>query len=202
MKYFTRIFEFFLIIFCCFSFGLAPHAKAKSPTLSNSKELHSKFPQQMELEAYERHLGKKIVFHENPLFEQKIISGKLPRLEERLPLEPLVIIPNDTIGNYGGTLRGLSLSYESGTSEILSWRQANFVRFSDDNRTIVPNVAKSWKWNHDYSEITFNLRKGHLWSDGAPFTADDVLFYLNDIILNKELHKQTPTPCRDFGSNF
>ncbi len=53
------------------------------------------------------------------------------------------------------------------------------------------SIAQSMHQNEnqsiDYSEITFNLRKGHLWSDGAPFTADDVLFYLNDIILNKEL---------------
>jgi peptide/nickel transport system substrate-binding protein len=59
---------------------------------------------------------------------------------------------------------------------------------------VVPNVAKGWKWNDDYTEITFYLRKGHKWSDGEPFTADDVVFWANDIINNKDIHKQTPFP--------
>jgi peptide/nickel transport system substrate-binding protein len=41
----------------------------------------------------------------------------------------------------------------------------------------VPGVVKSWEWNQDATEIAFHLRKGHKWSDGAPFTADDVVFY-------------------------
>ena len=169
------------------------------PIVSNPKGLTTKYPQQLELAEYERYLGKKLALHENPLFRQKVTRSMLPLVKDRLPLEPLVVLPNNGIGKYGGALRGLALSYESGTSEILSWRQANFVRFSDDNRTIVPNIAKSWQWSKDHSQITFCLRKGHRWSDGAPFTADDVIFYLNDIILNKEIHKQTPTPWKNFG---
>ncbi|NOX35368.1 MAG: ABC transporter substrate-binding protein [Deltaproteobacteria bacterium] len=170
----------------------------KWPVVSDLKGLATKYPQQLELISYERYLGKKLTFHENPLFADKINRGVLPPVEKRLPLEPLVVIPNERIGKYGGTLNGLSISYESGTSEILSWRQVNFVRFSDDNRTIVPNIVKSWKWGLDYSKITFSLRKGHRWSDGVPFTADDVVFYINDIILNKDIHEDTPTPWRDF----
>ena len=51
---------------------------------------------------------------------------------------------------------------------LMAWRHANIVRFSDDVRTIVPNVAKSWKWNDDDTENTFALRKGHRWSVGDP----------------------------------
>ena len=168
------------------------------PTVSNPIGLTTKYPQQIELHDYERFLGRKIRFRENPLFYRKVETGVFPPVTRRLPAEPLVVLPNERIGKYGGTLNGLALSYESGTSEILSWRQANFVRFSDDNRTIVPNVVKSWKWNQNYSKITFFLRKGHRWSDGAPFTADDVVFYFNDIILNKKIHPDTPAPWRDF----
>ncbi len=164
------------------------------PVAAQPNGLSTKYPQQLELLEYERFLGKQVVLHENPLFHNKVSQGELPSVEYRLPSEPLVVLPNKENGKYGGTLNGLALSYESGTSEILSWRQANLVRFSDDNRTIVPNVAKSWEWNKDHSEITFFLRKGHRWSDGTPFTADDILFYLYDIILNKELHKHPPSP--------
>ncbi len=169
------------------------------PTVKSPAGVKTKYPFQVELLSFEKHLGKKLRFKGNPLFHEEVVSGFLKPVEKRLPKEPLVVFPNEQIGQYGGTLRGMALSYESGTSEILSWRQANFVRFSDDSRTIVPNVAKSWKWSGDYTSITFNLRKGHKWSDGAPFTADDVAFYLNDIILNKALHKNTPIPWRDFN---
>ena len=68
------------------------------------------------------------------------------------------------------------------------------VRYSDDMATVVPNVAQGWTWNDDNTEITFHLRKGHKWSDGKAFTADDVTFWANDIINNKEIHKETPFP--------
>ncbi|MCJ7684699.1 MAG: ABC transporter substrate-binding protein [Desulfobacteraceae bacterium] len=164
------------------------------PTVADPKGIKTEFPQQLELDKYEKQTGKKLTFNENPLFAEKVKKGELSPVEKRLPAEPLVVMPYDEIGKSGGKLRGICIAYESGTSEVMAWRQANMVRFSDDLRTIVPNVAKAWKWSSDYKEITFELRKGHRWSDGSPFTADDVVFYINDIILNKEIHKVTPAP--------
>jgi peptide/nickel transport system substrate-binding protein len=154
------------------------------------KGLKTEFLQQAELAEYEKYLGKKLTFSENPIHAKRVKAGELPTVAERLPDEPLVVIPYDTIGKYGGILRGSSIAYESGNSEILSWRQVNLVRLADDLSTIVPNVAKSWKWNDDFSEITFTLRKGHKWSNGDPFTADDFTFYMDDMIKNTELHKK------------
>lgn len=171
------------------------------PTVADPKGIKTEFPQQLELDKYEKQTGKKLTFNENPLFAEKVKKGELPAVEKRLPAEPLVVMPYNEIGKYGGKLRGICIAYESGTSEVMAWRQANIVRFSDDVRTIVPNVAKSWKWNDDYTEITFTLRKGHRWSDGAPFTTEDVVFYMNDIILNKEIHKATPSPWGGVGAS-
>ncbi len=142
-----------------------------------------------------------LTFNENPMFAEKVKNGELPPVEERLPEEPLVVTPYDGIGTYGGTLRGISISYESGTSEIMTWRHVNMIRYSEDLQTIVPDVAREWKWNDDYTEITFTLRKGHRWSDGAPFTADDVVFWMDDIILNKEIHKVTLSPWGSVGAS-
>jgi len=140
-------------------------------------------------------------FNENPMFAEKVKNGELPPVEERLPKEPFVVTTYDEIGTYGGTLRGISISYESGTSEIMSWRHVNMVRFDDDCSTIVPNVAKEWRWNDDFTEILFRLREGHRWSDGEPFTVDDVVFWMDDIILNEEIHKATPSPWGEVGAS-
>ncbi len=162
-------------------------------TVSHPQGIKTKFPQQLDLKDFEKQLGKKLALNENPLFTKQVSAGKLPPVTRRVPEDALVVLPYDNIGKYGGKLRGVALALESSTSEGMSWRQVSFVRISDDMTTIVPNVAKSWKWNKDYTEITFQLRKGHKWSDGEPFTADDVVFYINDIIKNKSLHKAVPS---------
>ncbi len=189
----TEIFFLFLLIFTSLA------TAEEWPTVTDSKGIKTEYPQQLELNEYEKQINKKIIFNENPMFTGSVNTGELPSVGLRLPVEPLVLMPYTNIGRYGGSLEGIAISYESGTSEILSWRQANLVRFNDDTRTIEPNVAKAWKWNEDFTEITFVLRKGHRWSDGAPFTTDDIVFYFNDIILNKEIHQDTPAPWGSMG---
>jgi peptide/nickel transport system substrate-binding protein len=164
------------------------------PSVADPKGIKTQFPQQAELGELERQLGRKIALAENPMFATRVKTGSLPPVDQRLPSEPLVLLPYEDCGKYGGTLRGLSRALESGTSEILSWRQVNLVRLSDDLSTIVPNVAKSWTWADDRRSITFVLRKGHRWSDGKPFTTDDVVFFFDDLIKNKDLHPTTPSP--------
>jgi peptide/nickel transport system substrate-binding protein len=41
-------------------------------------------------------------------------------------------------------------------------------------QSIVPDLATSWSWNEDGTELTFTLRRGVKWHDGKPFTAADV----------------------------
>src|SRR5215469_16214571 len=41
-------------------------------------------------------------------------------------------------------------------------------------RSIVPELATSWAWNEEGTELTFPLRQGVRWHDGKPFTAADV----------------------------
>ncbi|SVB90392.1 uncharacterized protein METZ01_LOCUS243246, partial [marine metagenome] len=148
-----------------------------------------KYPQQFELSEFEANAGCTLTFQGNPDIAKlnAQIRGNpssVPAVEDRLPSEPLVYAPYHSIGKYGGTLDVLSNATEAGTSDFLSVRHVNLVRFSDDLQTIVPNIAKDWKWNDDFTQLTFYLRKGHRWSDGAPFTADDVKFWYDHLALS------------------
>ena len=150
-----------------------------------------KYPQQYELAEFEQFAGCKLTFQENPAIAElnrRIVGNPaLPPLTERLPEEPLVVAPYDRIGHYGGVLVAMSNAAEAGTSDFLSVRHVNLVRLSDDLQTIVPNVAKAWQWNDNFTVLTFFLRKGHKWSDGAPFTAEDVKFWYDDLALDPNL---------------
>jgi len=152
------------------------------------------YPQQFELAEFQAAAGCTLSFQENPaigdLNAQIQGNPDLPALADRLPSEPLVVAPYEMIGSYGGTLDALSNATEAGTSDFLSTRHVNLVRYSDDLQTIVPNVAKSWSWNDDYTEVTFSLRAGHKWSDGAPFTAEDVKFWYDNIALDPNINEK------------
>ena len=50
-----------------------------------------------------------------------------------------------------------------------------------------PDLASSWEAASDGLSWTFKLRNDAKWSDGQPFSVDDVLFTFNDIVLKKEL---------------
>ncbi len=57
----------------------------------------------------------------------------------------------------------------------------------------MPCVAKGYDLSDDGKAYTLHLRKGMKWSDGAPFTADDFIFWFEDIYGNPEI-VPTPTP--------
>jgi len=176
--------------------GAAAAADCPAVTVADMQGLAPAFPQQFELAEFEAAASCDLAFGENPAMADmnaRILGNPaLPPVAERLPEEPLIVAPYAALGSYGGTLTGLSRGTESGTSDILSVRHVNLVRYSDDLKTIVPNVARAWEWNDDYTQLTFTLRKGHKWSDGAPFTAEDVAFWYNDIIINPAVTEKTP----------
>jgi peptide/nickel transport system substrate-binding protein len=63
---------------------------------------------------------------------------------------------------------------------------------------VVPNIAKSWDLSDNGRAFTFHLRRGMRWSDGHPFTADDFVFWFEDVYRNKDL---IPTPSPYFATN-
>lgn len=152
-------------------------------TVVDNKGYVGDYPNQFELAEFEELTGETLTFSDNPLFADMDVS-----VEERLPADPLVIAPDFEAGTYGGTLRLHSRAPESGTMGALSMRHANLVRMAADSKTVIPDVAKSFEYNDDFTELTFKLREGHKWSDGYPFTTEDILFWWEDIQLYEELN--------------
>jgi peptide/nickel transport system substrate-binding protein len=51
--------------------------------------------------------------------------------------------------------------------------------FNTLQNELVPWLATSYSWSDDLLTLTINLREGVRWSDGEPFTANDVVFTFN-----------------------
>ena len=130
-------------------------------------------------------------FQEAPLLAARVAAGELPPVEERLPENPLVLQPTSGIGKYGGTwFRGFTGPADGQNMERPL--HDHFLFYDVSGSTVQANIAESWTVNDDATEFTFTLRKGHKWSDGAPFTTDDIMFWYDSIQGNDELVPAKP----------
>ncbi|MCB0171341.1 MAG: ABC transporter substrate-binding protein, partial [Anaerolineae bacterium] len=131
------------------------------------------------------------VFNEAPSLAALVDSGDLPPVEERLPDNPLIIPVVEQIGTYGGTLRRGFLGPSDHNNYVRVVYDA-LVRNSPDGSEVIPHIAAAWESNDDFSQWTIRLRSGAKWSDGKPMTADDIMFWYNDILLNEDLSNSIP----------
>lgn len=131
-------------------------------------------------------------WNEAPMLRQRVAAGELPPVAQRLPEEPLVVEVLEGIGQYGGVI-----SYARNPNSPKYQTHRMLYEFYNTYTTpyrdkILPNVMKGWQINEDASTFRFFMRNGMKWSDGQPFTADDVLFWYQDIILNDDLTPSKP----------
>ncbi len=140
-----------------------------------------------------------VEYNEAPMLKEKVAAGELPPVEERLPEEPLVVEVVEEIGQYGGTLHMVTPVPNDFDDCDTFNMQSIMLRMSPDLRTVEPNIAKGWEFSEDAKTLTLFLRKGMKWSDGAPFTADDIMFWYEDVTLNDELTPVKPGDCSPGG---
>lgn len=126
-----------------------------------------------------------MTFNQSPELNEAVESGELPPIEERLPKEPLIVTPRDEIGQYGGTWNQ-SIVDMHWRSPVYTKANTQFTALNMDLET-EPDVAKSWETNEDMTVHTITLREGHRWSDGEFFTAEDIRFYYEDLVLNENI---------------
>jgi len=127
---------------------------------------------------------------EPPSLAARVAAGEVPPLARRLPERPLEV-KTDPKAAYGGELRMLI-----GTPKDLKlafvYGYARLVRF-DRNYQIVPDIVERFEVKEGRI-FTFHLRKGHRWSDGAPFTSADFAYWWEHVANNRELSPAGPPP--------
>jgi len=109
--------------------------------------------------------------------------------------EPDIKRPFDiTVGFGADAKRLLPLLASDSASGDISGLIFNGLTKYDRDIKIRGDLAESWEVKRGGLEIIFHLRKGVKWHDGAPFTADDVVFTYKTVTDPK-----VPTP---YGSNY
>jgi peptide/nickel transport system substrate-binding protein len=135
-------------------------------------------------------------FQEAPALAALVKAGRLPPVDQRLPANPLVVPVHERIGQYGGVWRRGFLGPADANNYVRVVYDA-LVRFSPDGARIEPKIAAGWEPAPDFTAWTVRLRKGARWSDGAPFTADDIMFWYRDVLLNQDLTPVLPAWIRN-----
>ncbi|MBN8640109.1 MAG: ABC transporter substrate-binding protein [Anaerolineae bacterium] len=120
----------------------------------------------------------------------RVDAGELPPVAERLPANPRVVSFDwSEIGTYGGDFRDPFVGDAFWSSQMVFWTfWKGLVTWNESYSDWVPNIAESVDVSEDARTFTFHIRPGIKWSDGVPFTSDDVLFVINDIYGNSELN--------------
>lgn len=105
---------------------------------------------------------------------------------DQYPLPDSAEIVETSVGEYGGIFIQASsgepktfnplLMEDSGSSAAISMFTIGLLAWNEAKQEVEPGLAASWDVAEDQRTFTFHLRKGLFWSDGAPFSADDVIF--------------------------
>lgn len=124
-------------------------------------------------------------FSEAPMLQSLVESGDLPPVEERLPKDVEVVTPVEAVGQYGGTWRDFHNEPGMGSLKLYIAYEPP-IRWKADYSGYEPGLAKSVEWSEDGTTITFHFREGVKWSDGQPFTTDDLKFWWEELAQNED----------------
>jgi peptide/nickel transport system substrate-binding protein len=76
-------------------------------------------------------------------------------------------------------------------NDVLPYLYEGLVAQNGLTGELEPALAESWEISKDQQQIIFTLRDGLKWSDGEPFTVDDIVFTFNEIYFNEKIPSST-----------
>jgi peptide/nickel transport system substrate-binding protein len=128
---------------------------------------------------------------EPPFFADAVVRGDMPPVALRVPAEPLVVAPGpgQTLGAYGGDLHTM-VHREKDTRLLAAIGYARLVGY-DTSYRLYPDILAAIDVE-DGRVFTMRLRRGHKWSDGAPFTTEDFRYWWEDVANNEEMSPGGP----------
>lgn len=136
---------------------------------------------------------------ESPMLTERVDAGDLPALEERLPAEPMVVEPWDGPGAFGGTLhRAQTDVADAGVMQ--SFAGVGLLEWDWEADAAVPSIAAEFEKNDTNTQFTFRLREGMKWSDGEPFSSEDLMFTITDYLSNESTIPTAPFWFSDGGN--
>ena len=176
-----------ICIFLVASFSLAGcKTEAEEAAEEITEEADEEVTEEVE-EEEEEEVKEEITYKEAPMLAEMVESGDLPPVEERLPINPLIVEPVSEIGQYGGNLNVGCMGATDIVTAYLPFKVEPLVKWDRNGFSIIPNVAESWTIEDDGKTYEFKLREGIKWSDGTPLTTEDIMFFYNDVLSNEEL---------------
>ncbi len=147
---------------------------------------------------------------QSPYLDEQVASGVLAPVDERLPLNPLVVVPGIVsevddlpelqIGEYGGVMRFAHPNPDWNPDVFIMLNENVLAAPGIGITGIYGNVVEGYEVNDDNTVFTFNLREGLKWSDGVPVTTDDVRFAYEDVMLHETYTAGMPNKFRAAGS--
>ena len=84
------------------------------------------------------------------------------------------------------------LAVDDPSRDVIRCLTADLIHISRESLKTEPELAKSWNVSRDGKQYTLHLRHGLRFSDGQPFSADDVIFTFQ-VYLDEKVH----SPQRD-----
>ncbi len=130
---------------------------------------------------------------------------------DTLPRPAGAMVKENASGVYGGryvaTVRSdpktwnAIVANETSTTDITNLLFEGIVSFNNKTQETEPALASSWDRSEDGLVWTFHLRPGARWSDGAPITADDVMF-TSRILYDAKIHPSAQELCMVGGKPF
>ena len=139
--------------------------------------------------------------NEAPILAEQVRQNLLPPVRQRVGQDPLFLEPLNEIGKYGGTLRRAYIGAGdfNGVVRVLSGPDS-LLYWDYEWKTVTPNIARGYELSRDERALTLFLRRGMRWSDGAPFTAADILFWYNDMYLDRRIVAESSQDLQVAGS--
>ncbi|MEM7625486.1 MAG: ABC transporter substrate-binding protein [Planctomycetota bacterium] len=145
-------------------------------------------------ERYSLHVDREVKPQgESPILRALVEAGELPPLAERLPARPVVMAGSDGIGEYGGTWLRLAIAPDD--VSVIDYRLSGpfLARWSPLGYPIVPHLAEQITPSDELRTWTVKLRPGTRWSDGQPYTADDIMYWWQYDINNEFTTTSVPS---------